>query len=608
MDIARALKITYKKPMKRTNKTLAAILSIALILSISAPTTTFAATDPGLGAAATFSIIAQTAITGSGTISGDVGINSTGAGITALADGNVDGTIYSTDGVTPGLAILAAAVQANLSTANGSISAQSSTASVGPTLDGETLTTGVYDIGAGRLNGGILTLNGPGIYIFRASSDLISSGSISLINGARACDIYWQVNTLATINGSSFVGTIIAGTGIHFGSGVALDGRALALGGDVTLLNNTISGPTCATPSSGGGPGTGNVNVVKNVVNDSGGTKVVSDFPLFVNGTPVISGVTTTFPISGPAFTVTETGSSGYTTAFSGDCDQNGQFNLVRGNNKFCIITNNDIGAPLAVVPPLIDVVKVPSPLALPAGPGQVTYTYTLTNIGTVPVTDVTMVGDTCSPIVRVSGDTDGDNKLDLNEAWIHTCSTTLSETHTNIITATGWANGISAVDIASATVIVGAPVVPPLIHVTKVPNPLALFSGGGMVTYTKKVTNPGTVALSNIRLTDDKCNLVSYISGDVNGDSMLDPTETWTYTCSMNLTQTTTNTVIASGDANGLTARDIAVATVVVAVPSLPSTGIAPGDRNIIWDINMSVGALTALIALYLTRKRQTV
>ena len=143
-------------------------------------------------------------------------------------------------------------------------------------------------------------------------------------------------------------------------------------------------------------------------------------------------------------------------------------------------------------VPPLIDVVKVPSPLALPAGPGPVPYTYTLRNIGTVPVTNITMVGDTCSPITLVSGDINANAVLDVSETWTYTCSTTLSATHTNTVVATGWANGVSATDIASATVVVGLPVVPPLIHVTKVPSPLALPAGGGMVTYTETSHQPG--------------------------------------------------------------------------------------------------------------------
>src|SRR6185295_5034276 len=98
-------------------------------------------------------------------------------------------------------------------------------------------------------------------------------------------------------------------------------------------------------------------------------------------------------------------------------------------------------------------------------------------------VSAITMVGDSCSPITLVSGDSNADGKLDVNETWIYHCATTLSATHTNTVVATGWANGLSATDIASATVVVGVPaVVPPLIHVTKVPNPLTLLAGGGMV------------------------------------------------------------------------------------------------------------------------------
>lgn len=595
--------------MKKISKVLTAILSLTLVLSIAGPNTTFAATDPGLGAAATFSVIAQTAITGTGTISEDVGLNSTGAGITALTAGNVGGIIYSTDGIAPSAAILSPTVQANLSSANGNISGQGSTASIGPTLDGLTITPGVYDIGAGRLNGGVLTLNGAGIYILRASSDLVSSGSINLTNGARACDVYWQVSSLATINGSSFAGTIIAGTGVHFGANVTLNGRALALGGDVTLSNTTISGPTCVTP-----PVSPTLNVIKTVINNNGGTKVVSSFPLFIDGGSVTSGVANTTTTG--LHTVSETADSGYTATIGGDCAANGTITLSAGDVKTCTITNDDIAAAASSggslsyvppVPPLIDVVKVPNPLALPGGAGSVTYTYTLRNIGTVPVSNITMVGDTCSPITLLSGDTNADLNLDLNETWVYTCSATLTETHTNIVTATGWANGISATDIASATVVVGVPVVPPLIHVTKVPSTWTLSAGGGTVTYTYRTTNPGTVALSNVLIADDKCGPVAYISGDINGNARLDTTETWVYTCQTWLAGTTVNTVTVSGQANGLTARDFAISTVVVTeVPKLPNTGFSSG-HNILWDtIIATAGIFVALIAFFFVRKRQ--
>jgi LPXTG-motif cell wall-anchored protein/uncharacterized repeat protein (TIGR01451 family) len=216
------------------------------------------------------------------------------------------------------------------------------------------------------------------------------------------------------------------------------------------------------------------------------------------------------------------------------------------------------------------------------------------------------MVGDTCSPIVLSSGDLNNDAKLQVNETWKYNCSTTLSETHTNTVVATGWANGISATDIASATVVVGLPVTPPLIHVTKVPDPLALRAGGGMVTYMEKITNPGTVPLSNVTLTDDKCSPMKYISGDLNSDYMLDPTETFTYKCSTNLIQTTTNTAIATGTANGMMVRDIAVATVVVAaaVPSLPNTGFGLTEKMFTL-IAVSMGLVAVLLLLYFKRKK---
>ena len=134
------------------------------------------------------------------------------------------------------------------------------------------------------------------------------------------------------------------------------------------------------------------------------------------------------------------------------------------------------------------------------------------------------------------------------------------------------------------------------------------LYPEGGMVTYTNKVTNPGIVALSNVHLIDDKCSPVKYVSGDTNSNSKLDITETWTYTCSTNLTKTTVNTVTASGDANGLTARDFAIATVVVtAVPKLPNTGLPPNENDTPWNIIIPAGIFAILTIFYFTQKKQT-
>ena len=361
---------------------------------------------------------------------------------------------------------------------------------------------------------------------------------------------------------------------------------------------------TCTVTNSDIAPvATSSIIVVKTVV---GGGKGITDFPLFINGSLVTSSATNALPTG--AYTVTETNLPNYNATFSGDCNLTGHLSLVPGSHLTCFITNTysapvvppspSVGAtyaaPVTTVPPLISVVKVPSPLALPAGPGNVNYTFTLHNIGTVPMTSVTVVDDSCTP-VYVSGDANGNGTFEVNETWIYTCSNYLTETHMNTVVATGWNNGISAIDTANATVIVGLPIIPPLIHVTKVPNPLKLTSKGGNVTYTEKITNPGTVALSNVTLKDDKCGPMKYISGDTNHDYKLQPTETFTYTCTTKLTKTTTNTAVATGEANGITVRDFAIATVVVppAVPKLPNTGVAPAENGAPWNVALLAGLL---------------
>ncbi len=583
-----------------------------------------------------FAILAGTPnitdVANSSVITGNVGLSpATGASIGLLCS-QVTGTIYSVDAFGPvpcavENASLLTTAKNDLGTAyDDAVSRTAAATVVNTELGGTTKFAGVYKSAATTFQitsgAGHLVLdaqNDPSaVFIFEAAAAgtglTVGNGStVELINGAQACNVFWRVETATIGTTAVFKGNILALTSITVANGAGVSGRLLARNGSVTLDHNTVVKAACSaaavTPASGATSRMGTINVVKTVINDNGGTKTVADFPLFVNGTSVISGQTNVFPAPAASYFITETSDPNYTRTFSGDCDSTGRLDLNININTFCIVTNNDIGAPVVpVVPPLIDVVKVPSPLALPLGPGPVTYTYTVRNIGTVPMTDVTMVGDTCSPIVLQSGDTNGDSKLDVNETWIYTCTVTLSETHTNTVVATGWANGISAVDIASANVIVGLPVVPPLIHVTKIPNPLALSAGGGVVTYTNKVTNPGIVALSNVRLTDDKCASVRFVSGDTNGNSKLDVNETWTYTCSQRLTKTTVNTVVAEGDANGLTARDFAIATVVVAVPVVPNTGVAPVENNSLWNIVIPAGVLSVSVLFYIIRRKQIV
>jgi len=572
------------------------------------PASTLAATTPSLGAALNYAILASTYTntTAGTTINGSIGY-ATGPAVAPLGTHTSygSGAPYATAGADQATALAALNSQPCTFTAGAiNISTDGTHGTVGVYTPGVYCSSGVMTIG------GPLTLSGAGTYIFRADGALNSTAGavITLTGGATANNVFWTPTSTTLAANTVFKGIVIDDSGITVGANTVWTGSALAYGGTITTDTNNIT-TTVYTEPAYSGSRAGTITVAKIVINDNGGIKKIADFPLFVNSTPVISGETNTFRAPADVYTITETTNPNYTQAFSGDCDAKGQLNLTPGENKFCIITNNDIGAPIIIppVPPLIDVVKIPNPLSLPSGPGSVTYTYTLRNIGKVPVTDISMVGDTCSPIIRISGDTNNDSKLDVNEVWSYSCSTTLSVNHTNTVTTTGWANGLNTTDITSATVVVGTSIQPPIIHITKSPEPLTLLAGGGIVTYTGKVTNPTTTPLNNVRITDDKCSSITYISGDTNNDKKLDSNEVWTYACQVNITNTTTSTTIVSGEANGFTTRDIAITTVVVAdaTPLLPKTGY-PSLEKTAFGLMALLGISALSIIAIINRKKR--
>jgi uncharacterized repeat protein (TIGR01451 family)/LPXTG-motif cell wall-anchored protein len=82
------------------------------------------------------------------------------------------------------------------------------------------------------------------------------------------------------------------------------------------------------------------LTVTKVVSNNGFGTAQVSDFPLFVGATSVISGEQNGF--NAGTYVVSETNQPGYVRTFSGDCDADGHITLVLGDVKSCTITNDD--------------------------------------------------------------------------------------------------------------------------------------------------------------------------------------------------------------------------------------------------------------------------
>ncbi len=124
----------------------------------------------------------------------------------------------------------------------------------------------------------------------------------------------------------------------------SMTGYAKSLGQDCSGTIAAGEHKTCTITNNDIQP---KLTVTKVVINDNGGTKAVSDFPLFVDDTSVTSGVQNGFDVN--TYTVSETQQFGYTGVISGDCATNGSITLNIGDEKICTITNNDIQPRLTV-------------------------------------------------------------------------------------------------------------------------------------------------------------------------------------------------------------------------------------------------------------------
>jgi hypothetical protein len=157
----------------------------------------------------------------------------------------VGGTTHAGDAV-------AAQAQSDVVIAYDDAAGRAPTATISGDLVGQTLVDGVYKSTGPIGLSGTLTLDAQGdpnsVWVFQIASTLItaSSSRVALINGAQACNVYWQVGSSATLGTTStFTGTILALTSISVTTGTVVEGQALARNGAVTLDNNTFTEPGC---------------------------------------------------------------------------------------------------------------------------------------------------------------------------------------------------------------------------------------------------------------------------------------------------------------------------------------------------------------------------
>jgi hypothetical protein len=227
-----------------------------------------APTAPDLGTAKAFSVVGHETVTNTGpsVLGQSVGVYP-GTAITGFPPGIVlpPATSHAADAVAQNALADAGAAY---TTAAGL--PPDETEPPGTDLVGRTLNGGVYKAASTMAVGGTVTLDGQddpaSVWVFQVGSGLnvASDTNIALVNGASACNIYWQVGSDAVIDTSTlsattraFRGNVIASGSVTVRTGTRVEGRAFALTGQVSLDTNTFTAPDCSTGggSSSSAPG-----------------------------------------------------------------------------------------------------------------------------------------------------------------------------------------------------------------------------------------------------------------------------------------------------------------------------------------------------------------
>ena len=158
------------------------------------------ATEVPLGVAESFAVLAGAGVTNIGetTITGDVGTAPTPA-----ITGKETITMVPPSAYYEANAV-ARQAKTDLVTGYNNAAGQARDADSGGELGGQTLVAGVYGTDSTLGLTGTVTLDGggrtDGVWVFQVGSGVTtaSSSSVSLTNGAQACNVYWQVGSSAT--------------------------------------------------------------------------------------------------------------------------------------------------------------------------------------------------------------------------------------------------------------------------------------------------------------------------------------------------------------------------------------------------------------------------
>jgi hypothetical protein len=159
----------------------------------------------------------------------------------------------------------------------------------------------------------------------------------------------------------------------------------------------------------------------------------------------------------------------------------------------------------------------------------QATFTYQVTNTGNVKLSEPVVTDDKCAPVTKVTQQT----SFDPGDVWEYTCTTTITD-----------AMGDQLVNVGKACA--EYPGKPKACdeddHKTNIPKPAILLDktgastadAGSTFTYSFKATNTGNVTLTNVVLTDDRCQATLTRVEPNLADPTFDKGDEWFYTCTV--------------------------------------------------------------------------
>ena len=221
------------------------VLSLALVVPPAPPASAATATAMvDLGTAASYAVLSGASVGNTvnaptaphTTLRGDLGVSS-GTAPTGFPPGVVLGTTRVGAGAVPAYNDLVKAYD--------EVAARTGGEPLSGDLAGKTLTPGLHANVGAVANTGTVILDGQGdpasIFVLKVNGALAAAASshVTLVNGAQASRVFWQVNGAASIGATStFAGTIMASAAIAIGAGTVVNGRALARTGAISLDSN----------------------------------------------------------------------------------------------------------------------------------------------------------------------------------------------------------------------------------------------------------------------------------------------------------------------------------------------------------------------------------